>query len=277
MDLSSLFAAPVVMGILNCTPDSFHDGAIMGRLDDGERVAKGLALVAAGAAIVDVGGESTRPGATPVSAAAETARVVPVIRGLRRQSAVAISVDTRHAATAAAALDAGADIVNDICAANPAVGGDPEMLAVAARAGAPMVLMHSTAPGADPRPENRYPDVAAAVLAYLDERLERARERGIAAIADPGFGFGKTWEENWALFRALPALCAHWRATGAPTLIGVSHKRMFARVRGDRGPASARAAALAVARGAAVVRVHDVATTVAALRRAGFSPRNHIQ
>lgn len=249
---------PLVMGIVNVTPDSFSDG---GRHADPARaIAHGLGLRAAGADILDIGGESTRPGAVPVDAAEELRRVLPVIEGLRDCGA-ALSIDTMKPGVMAAALAAGADMVNDVNALRA-----PGALEAVADARCAVCLMHMQGVPATMQQAPRYDDVVAEVRDFLHARIDAARAAGIAharLVCDPGFGFGKTAAHNRALFRALPRL-----AELAPVLVGLSRKSLFG---GSAGrpvsgvAASVAAAALAVARGAAIVRAHDVAETVEAI------------
>lgn len=255
MDWNELTARPRVMGILNCTPDSFYDGA---EADFSARAEKALNLLAAGADIIDVGGESTRPGATPVSAKEECARVVPVIKAIRRQSSAPISIDTRHAETARAALDAGADIINDVLAADPAVGGEAEMLEVARTRNAPIILMHSRGLPTAGR-VYRYENLVREVTDYLLARAEAAQ--GLRVVLDPGFGFGKNPEQNWELFRGLPSLCPALHRRDCPVLVGVSQKSMFGGDPAARTEKSVEAAVAAVRAGADWVRVHNVRET----------------
>ncbi len=254
-----------VMAILNCTPDSFSDG---GRLTSTTAaVAAGLQAQAEGAAWLDVGGESSRPGAEPVSAAEEIARVVPVIDGLRRAGATAvISIDTTKAAVARAALDAGAAAVNDISA-----GGDPAMLPLVAERGCRLILMHMQG---EPRSMQRaphYADVVAEVAAFLAGRLAAARAVGIPAahlLADPGIGFGKTVFHNLELLRGLPRLAAE---LAVPLVVGISRKRFLAVTAGTPYPAAdalAHPLHALIAPWCALLRVHDVAGTMAALQAA---------
>lgn len=248
---------PGVMGILNVTPDSFSGD---GRLDRAA-ISRGEALIAAGAEMLDIGGESTRPSMTPVSVEEEIARVVPVIRALAGR--IPISIDTRNAATMAAALAAGAAVVNDVTA----LRHDPEAIGVVARAGCPVVIMHM--PGTDPRIMQslaHYADVVAEVTGFLLARAAELRAAGIGEIAlDPGIGFGKTLEQNLALLAALPGLTRH----GYPVLLGASRKSFIAKL--SAAPADQRlggslAAALAGAQaGVDWLRVHDVAETRQAL------------
>jgi dihydropteroate synthase len=252
---------PLVMGIVNLTPDSFSgDGVAPTRA-----IAQGRAMLEAGADLLDIGGESTRPGATPVTAEEEAARILPVIRALAPLAPV--SVDTRNAATMRAALAAGARIVNDVSA----LRHDPEAAAVVAAAGAPVVLMHMR--GDDPRSmqqDPRYDDVALEVARHLAGRIAVAEAAGIprTAIAlDPGIGFGKTLDHNLALLRRLPLLAG----LGCPLLVGASRKGFIGRLSGEaeagrRAAGSVAAALFAASRGAAILRVHDVAETVQALR-----------
>ena len=243
------------MGVLNVTPDSFSDG---GRFLDPERaVAHGLALVAEGADVVDVGGESTRPGAAPVGEAEERRRVIPVVEALA--PSVRVSIDTRSVAVAEAAVAAGATLVNDVSAS---------LSAVAARAGVGWVAMHMQGSPATMQADPRYDDVVAEVVDALRERVVRAREAGVEEVwVDPGIGFGKTLEHNLALLRHLERLVAD----GAPVVVGTSRKGSLGQLTGgapvdDRLEASVATAVWAVEQGAAMVRVHDVAPTVAALR-----------
>ena len=251
---------PLVMGIVNVTPDSFSgDGR-----GAAEAIAHGHALLAAGADILDIGGESTRPGAAPVTAGEEIRRILPVVRDLA--CAAPVSVDTRHAATMAAALEAGAEIVNDVTA----LRHDGESLRVVQAAAAPVVLMHM--PGTEPRTMQaaaRYGDVVLEVARFLRDRVATLERLGLprARIAlDPGIGFGKTMEHNLALLERLPLLAG----LGCPVLAGLSRKRFLGRIAGI-GEAGARmvpsvaGAVFAASRGAAILRVHDVAETVQAL------------
>jgi dihydropteroate synthase len=253
---------PLVMGVVNATPDSFSDG---GRYPDARAaIAAGHAMLEAGADILDVGGESTRPGAAPVDAEAEIARILPVVRELAK--AAPVSIDTRHAATMQAALDAGAEIVNDVSA----LRHDAEALALVARAQAPVVLMHM--PGDDPATMQAlaaYDDVALAVAGFLRDRIAACEAAGIprGRIAiDPGIGFGKTMAHNLALIERLPLLAA----LGCRVVLGASRKRFIGTLSGveaadRRVPGSIAAALAGAARGASVLRVHDVAETVQAL------------
>jgi dihydropteroate synthase len=252
-----------VMGIVNVTPDSFSDG---GRhFDAGVAVAAGLAMVEAGAALLDIGGESTRPGAAAIDIAEERRRVVPVIRGLR-EAGVPLSVDTRNAAVMAAALEAGASIVNDISA----LAHDPDAVRVVAAAGCPVILMHMRGTPATMMQFRRYDDVAADVTRELAARMAAAEAAGVAReriALDPGIGFAKGEAENLAMLAGLPVLCA----LGRPVVVGVSRKAFIGRIAGvqtpaERGAGSLAAGLFAVGLGAAILRVHDVAETVQALR-----------
>ncbi|MGW0835715.1 dihydropteroate synthase [Streptomyces prunicolor] len=255
------------MGILNVTPDSFSDG---GRYaETGQAVERGLRLAEEGADLVDVGGESTRPGAEPVPVEAELARVVPVVRELVRAE-VAVSVDTMHAAVARAAIEAGACMVNDVS------GGlaDPAMAAVVAAAEVPYVAMHWRAPSREMDRHAVYGDVVGDVTSELLRRVEALTAAGIdpgRIIIDPGLGFAKRPAHDWELLTHLPAL----RATGFPVLVGASRKRFIGAALsgragidsapGDRDAATAAVSALAAAAGAFCVRVHDVRSSLHAV------------
>lgn len=250
------------MGILNVTPDSFSDGGLF--LDPEAAVARARRMVEEGADIVDVGGESTRPGSDPVPPEEERKRILPVIEALAPELDVPISVDTRRAEVAAAALGAGATIVNDVTA-----GADPEMFAVVRDASAGMVLMHMKGEPKTMQQDPRYDDVVAEVRAYLEARLEAAAAAGIEAdrlCVDPGIGFGKTLEHNLLLLRHVDALVD----LGRPVLVGPSRKSFIGalldlpadqRVEGTLGAISWLAG-----RGVHAVRVHDVREAVRALR-----------
>ncbi len=254
---------PLVMGIINVTPDSFSDG---GRHAAAEAaIAAGHAMLEAGADLLDIGGESTRPGAEPAPPREEMARILPVIRELAK--AAPVSVDTRNAETMEEALEAGAEIVNDISA----LRHDPDALGVIARAEAPVILMHMQ--GDDPRTmqrEAQYEDVALDVARFLRDRIATLEALGIprARIAvDPGIGFGKTIAHNLELIDRLPLLAS----LGCRILLGASRKAFIGRLSGvaqaDQRLAGSIAVALAgAARGAAILRVHDVSETAQALR-----------
>jgi dihydropteroate synthase len=249
----------LVMGVLNVTPDSFSgDGLLVGP-DWLDRVVEtGRRMVADGADLLDVGGESTRPGSDPVPVEEELRRVVPAVAALRDAVQVPISVDTMKAQVARAALAAGADLVNDVSA----LRFDPEMARVVAEAGCPVVLMHMKGTPKDMQRDPQYQDVVAEVRDFLAERIRWAEARGIRrdqVIVDPGFGFGKRPEHNLALVRHLSAL----RDLGCPVLLGPSRKSTIGIVLGGLPPAervegTAAVVALAVAFGVDVVRVHDV-------------------
>lgn len=251
-----------VMGILNVTPDSFSDGGLHASLSGA--VAAGLAMVAQGAAIIDVGGESTRPGATPVPVDEELARVVPVVAALRAATPALISVDTSSPEVMAAAIAAGADLINDVRALRR-----PGALDTAARLGVPVVLMHMQG---EPDTMQRAPQYAAVVdevLTFLAERIAACVTAGLPAaglIIDPGFGFGKTPAQNLALLAGLERLAA----TGQPVLAGLSRKSLIGHLTGagagERLGGSIALALLAQARGARLIRAHDVGPTVQALQ-----------
>jgi len=251
------------MGVVNVTPDSFSDGGQF----DGPRaaVAHGLALLAQGASILDVGGESTRPGSLPVSTAEQIRRVEPVIRGLRAETGAVISIDTTDAAVAAAALDAGADIVNDISAFR----FDDAMLSLLSRRGCPAVAMHTRGAPDGMQDAPTYADVLGEIREHLAERLAACVEAGVArhqVLLDPGIGFGKRLEHNLTLLKGLPALAT----LGCALVVGTSRKRFLGEITGQpvegREAASAAAAAVSVAHGAHVVRVHGVAASMDAVR-----------
>jgi dihydropteroate synthase len=254
-----------VMGVVNVTPDSFSDG---GRyLDPAAAIAHALELQGEGAAILDVGGESTRPGASPVPAEEERRRVIPVIEGVAAEGAAAvISVDTSKAAVAEAALQAGASMVNDVTA----LRGDPAMAELIARAGVDCCLMHMLGTPRTMQADPRYDDVVSEVKAFLEERAAVAVAAGIAEariLVDPGIGFGKTAEHNLELLRRLDELAE----LGFPVLIGTSRKSFLGRLTGRQAPEDRLAATIATCvlayqRGASVFRVHDVAPAMDALR-----------
>ncbi len=258
-----------VMGVVNVTDDSFSDGGLF--LDRDRAVEHGLKLTAQGAAIVDVGGESTRPGATRIDASVETARVVPVIKSLAEQG-ITVSIDTMHASVARAALENGARIVNDVS------GGlaDPDMAPLLADAGVPWVLMHWRSVGAQrPHQAPEYADVVADVRAELLRCVDAAVAAGVDPanlIIDPGLGFAKNAEHNWALLRALPQFVAG----GIPVLVGASRKRFLGTLLAEpdgtprdpagRETATAVISALAAQCGVWGVRVHDVRASVDAVK-----------
>ncbi len=249
------------MGILNVTPDSFSDGGQFLGVEDAVRRAR--QMVEEGADMIDIGGESSRPGAAPVSADEEAARVVPVVERIAGLG-VPISVDTTRCETARAALDAGAAWINDITA----LEGDREMAGLAARRRCPVVLMHMRGTPADMQHDLHYTDVVAEVLDYLVGRATAAVEAGISRdriLIDPGIGFGKSPQQNLALLRATPRLVE----TGYPVLVGASRKSFlgacFGQEPGQRLEGSLSAALAAAAGGAHVVRAHDVGPTRRAL------------
>lgn len=265
-------ATPVVMGVLNVTPDSFSDG---GRFADATAaVAHALRMVEEGAALLDVGGESTRPGAQAVSAEEEIRRVVPVIEALAAHTKVPISVDTSKPAVMTAAVRAGATLINDVRALR-----EPGALEAAADTGAAICLMHMQGEPRTMQVEPRYDDVVAEVRGFLHERVEACRAAGIAKdrlAIDPGIGFGKRLEHNLALLADLPALVG----LGWPVLVGVSRKSMLGALLGravdERVAGGVAMTTAAVLSGANIVRTHDVAPTVdavkvaVALRAAGY-------
>jgi dihydropteroate synthase len=256
------FPRPSVMGVLNITPDSFSDGGV--HLDPDIAAAAARRMVEDGAAIVDVGGESTRPGSDGVSVEEELARVVPVLERLGGE--VELSIDTTKAAVARVALEQGAIFVNDVTA----LRGDPELAGVVAEAGAYLCLMHMQGEPRTMQVEPRYDDVASDVAAFLEERLAFAVATGIPEeriCLDPGIGFGKTVEHNLELVRRLDVLLA----LGRPVLVGYSRKSSLRKLTGsdDLLGASIAAAVAAFERGASILRVHDVKPTVDALTVAG--------
>ncbi|WP_371871728.1 dihydropteroate synthase [Mycobacterium bourgelatii] len=261
-----------VMGVLNVTEDSFSDGGLF--LDMDGAVAHGLAMAAEGADIVDVGGESTRPGATRVQPKLEASRVVPVVKELAAQG-ITVSIDTMHADVARAALENGAQIVNDVSGGR----ADPAMAPLVAEAGVPWILMHWRPISAQrPHQVPEYRDVVADVRADLLASVADAEAAGVdpaKLVIDPGLGFAKTGQHNWALLHALPELVG----TGVPVLLGASRKRFLGALLADadgavrppngRETATAVITALAALHGAWGVRVHDVRASVDALKVVG--------
>ncbi|WP_029030745.1 dihydropteroate synthase [Salinarimonas rosea] len=254
--LAALAARPLVMGILNVTPDSFSDGGLHAAHD--AAIARGRAMAGEGADVIDVGGESTRPGAVPVDADEELARVGPVLDALCPGLDVPVSIDTYKAAVAREAVRRGAVVVNDVWA----LGRDPAMADAVAETGAALVIMHNR------ESIDADLDIVAEVERVLDAALARAARAGIPEdriLVDPGIGFGKTVEQNLACLRALPRLAA----LGRPILLGVSRKSLFGRLLGravdERLPATLATNIAGVLAGAAVIRVHDVAPHVDAL------------
>ncbi|MDA1097616.1 MAG: dihydropteroate synthase [Proteobacteria bacterium] len=250
---------PLIMGIINVTPDSFHDGGR--RLDPNAAIAHGRALASAGAAILDIGGESTRPGAAAVPVAEELARVIPVIEALTAEGLV-LSVDTRRAAVMAAAVKAGARMINDVTA----LRHDPDSLACVAELSVPVVLMHSRGEPATMRSMTRYDDLVMDVFDALAARVAACTDAGIdrgRLLIDPGLGFAKEAAQSAELLRRM----ASFHALGCPVLIGASRKSFIGNLTGaaspeDRLPGSLAAAFWATQQGAAVLRVHDVTETV---------------
>jgi dihydropteroate synthase len=260
-----MLTSPKLMGVVNVTPDSFSDGGLY--LDPEAAIVHGVELAAAGAAILDVGGESTRPGAGKVPADEELRRVEPVIAGLVG-GAMTISVDTSKAVVAATALDAGAAIVNDVTA----LRGDPEMAMLCGDRGAGVVLMHMLGTPRTMQDEPRYEDVVDDVKAFLAGRIEVATAAGIAEERiwlDPGIGFGKTAEHNLELLRRLGEL----RELGRPLVVGTSRKSFIGKVdgsdAGERLGGTIASSVLAAVEGAEVLRVHDVAEIGQAMAVAG--------
>jgi len=262
-------ARPIVMGVLNVTPDSFSDG---GRFVDVDAaVAHGLSMVREGAAIIDVGGESTRPGANPVNADDEIRRVVPVVEQLRMQTDVVISVDTSKPQVIRAAASAGAELINDVRALT-----EEGALEAVATSQCAVCLMHMRGSPQNMQLLPRYDDVVNEVKDFLEERVRVCRAAGVAAdrlVIDPGFGFGKTLEHNLELLRHLGKLDVSSReglaAATLPIMVGVSRKSMVGhltgRAAGERVYGSIALALIAVVNGARIVRVHDVGATVDAL------------
>lgn len=254
---------PLVMGIVNVTPDSFSDG---GQCEDAERaIAHARELVLAGADIIDVGGESTRPGSDEVSPGEEARRVVPVIRALAEDIAVPLSIDTRHADVARQCIAAGASIINDVSGFR-----DPAMVELAAERDAGLVVMHMLGEQKTMQSEPHYEDVVVEVWEYLVSRAAVLEAAGVAReriVLDPGIGFGKTTAHNIAILRGLETIAS----AGYPVLVGASRKRFIGELTDVAEPRERVAGSVAVALwscsvGAAVVRVHDVAETVQALR-----------
>jgi dihydropteroate synthase len=261
--LVSLELPYAIMGVINVTPDSFSDGGVF----DNElaAIAHARRLIGEGASIIDVGGESTRPGAAPVPAAEELARVIPVIEGIRHLGLpVQISIDTMKLAVAEAALDAGASYINDVTAFRH----DPDLAGLVADRGVDCCLMHMLGEPRTMQQDPRYDDVVDDVKAFLEERIAAAVAAGVAEERiqlDPGIGFGKTIEHNLELLRRLDELAA----IGRPLVIGTSRKSFLGRITGrdvtERAYATVATSVLAFERGARVFRVHDVAATADAL------------
>jgi len=272
MPLEERWPRPAVMGVLNVTPDSFSDGGRF--LSPADAIEHGRGLVAEGAAIVDVGGESTRPGAEPVSAEEELERVEPVLEGLR---GLPVSIDTSKAEVARRALELGAELVNDVTA----LRGDDSLAAVVAEHGAYLCLMHTQGEPRTMQADPSYDDVVFDVLAFLEERLAVAVDSGVAeerVCLDPGIGFGKTPDQNLELVRRLDELLV----LGRPLVVGLSRKSTLGRVLGDPAAtqgtlsASLGAAVAAFERGAWMFRVHDVRESVEALAVAAAVERGRV-
>lgn len=249
----------IVMGILNVTPDSFSDG---GQFADGEKaVARGLEMAQQGAAIIDIGPESTRPGSASVSVDDQIERAVPVIEKLSRQVDIPISIDARIPAVAKAAIEAGASIINDITAL-----ADDAMGALAAEKQVPVILMHMQGTPQTMQADPYYDDVSAEVLDYLLQQAKKCEAAGVLPgmiFLDPGIGFGKTTEHNLHLLNRLDMLCN----LGYRVLVGASRKRFIGQIIGKEAPAdrifgTAATTAIAVSKGASIIRVHDVAEAV---------------
>ena len=257
-----LAGGPYLMGVLNLTPDSFSDG---GKWSGAEAIAHPLAMLKQGADVIDIGGESTRPGAAPVDAKGELERVLPVIAGLRKQTDAPIAIDTMKPEVAHAAFEAGATIWNDVNALRA-----PGALEMAARLKAPVMLMHMQGEPRTMQADPRYDDVVAEVIAFLRERVAAAVAAGVREIwVDPGIGFGKNLQHNLALLNATQRIADE---TQRPVLVGASRKSFIAKIDPGSDAGSGRiggsvAAALTAAQnGAAMLRVHDVAETVQALK-----------
>ncbi|HXY17556.1 MAG TPA: dihydropteroate synthase [Gaiellaceae bacterium] len=269
MPLEERLQRPAVMGVLNITPDSFSDGGV--HLDPSAAIASGRRMLEEGAAILDVGGESTRPGSRSVLAVEELERVLPVLEGLPD---TALSIDTSKAAVARRALELGAELVNDVTA----LRGDPELAGAVAESGAYLCLMHMQGVPETMQAAPRYEDVVSEVAAFLEERLAFAVEQGVReelVCLDPGIGFGKTPEQNLELVNRLDEIVS----LGRPVLIGLSRKSSLARALGSpdgtvgSDAASVGAAVAAFDRGASIFRVHDVRSHVEALAAAAAVER----
>ena len=258
LDLSGITR---IMGILNVTPDSFSDGGAFvssGRIDYGKAVEHALAMTEDGADIIDIGGESTRPGSARVAPAEELDRVLPVIDGIKKHSSVMLSIDTTKAAVARAAVGSGASIINDIS------GGslDPEMLDAVSQTGAAFIIMHMKGTPADMQVNPVYKDVVAEVRGVLEERANMAQDAGISPgkiLLDPGIGFGKTLEHNLALINRLDSIAS----LGYPVVLGVSRKAFLGKLTGaeapyDRVEGTIASSVIGIVRGASILRVHDV-------------------
>jgi dihydropteroate synthase len=258
--------APLLMGVVNVTPDSFSDGGLF--LDPDSAARHGRRLVAEGADLLDVGGESTRPGARPVDADEELRRVMPVVERLAGVAPEGLSIDTTKSAVARRILEAGASLVNDVSAFR----ADPAMVGLVAEAGTRCCLMHMKGEPRTMQDDPRYDDVVSEVREFLEQRLAFAVDQGIPedhVWLDPGIGFGKTLEHNLELLRRLDEIAA----IGRPVVIGVSRKSFLGRLTGreasQRVPATIAANVVALERGASIFRVHDVAEVCDALKVAG--------
>lgn len=255
-----------IMGILNVTPDSFSDGGQF--VTEAAMARQAATLIAAGADIIDVGGESSRPFSEPVSGAEELARVIPAIRAVRQQHpTIPISIDTTKAEVARQALLEGASIINDISA----LRFDPEMVEVARQNGAPVIIMHMQGSPGDMQIKPVYHDVITEIMAFLAERIDWAMAQGLRRaqlIVDPGIGFGKTMDHNLSIIKHL----SRFRGLGCPVLLGHSRKAFIGKILDlearERDPATAAISALCVANGVDILRVHDVAATAQAVRLA---------
>ncbi|MDA3921478.1 MAG: dihydropteroate synthase [Salinisphaera sp.] len=247
-----------VMGVLNVTPDSFSDGGHYA--ESSKAIERALEMIEEGATIIDIGGESTRPGAQPVAPEIELARVLPVVEGIRRHSQVFVSVDTSEPRVIAAVCEAGADLINDIRSLQR-----PGSLEAVARAGAAACVMHMQGEPGNMQLDPRYSDVVSEVMTFLDARVVACGERGVGrerVIVDPGFGFGKTLDHNLALMRGLRRLVAR----GLPVVMGASRKSMFAQLferdaMASRINGSLGAAFWGVQQGVSIIRSHDVRET----------------
>ena len=255
---------PQIMGILNVTPDSFSDGGRHNDLMDATTVA--LQMVQDGAAIIDIGGESTRPGADFVEISDEIDRTAPVIRAIRAQSGVPVSIDTRKAIVGQAAMDAGANLINDVAGFT----FDPDLAGVAAQAGVPVCVMHAQGDPKTMQNDPHYDNVVLDVYDFLEERIGYLEKQGIARsqiVTDPGIGFGKTLEHNLAILQKISL----FHALGCPILLGASRKRFIGTIgkapqASDRAPGSIAVGLAALAQGVQILRVHDVSETAQALR-----------
>lgn len=255
---------PQIMGILNVTPDSFSDGGKHAGVEAGKAAA--LQMVADGATIIDVGGESTRPGAAEVAEAEEIARTAPVIAAIRAESPVPVSIDTRKATVGLEALEAGADLLNDVSGFT----FDPALAPLAAQASVPVCIMHAQGDPATMQQDPQYDNVLLDVYDFLEQQIDRLEAIGVIReqiVIDPGIGFGKTQEHNLTLLRNLSL----FHGLGCPILLGVSRKGFIGRIGEEpraeaRAPGSIAAGLAALAQGVQFLRVHDVAETVQALR-----------